>query len=82
MLLDAAMILPVDDALATQHAATTEPMAVGLHAARAGGFSDEPAVIYGCGPVGLATIGAFETGRRRARSSRPTSRSGAASWPA
>ena len=60
MLLDAAMILPVDDALATQHAATTEPMAVGLHAARAGGFSDEPAVIYGCGPVGLATIGALK----------------------
>ena len=60
MLLDAAMLLPVDDALATQHAATTEPMAVGLHAVRAGAFVDEPAVIYGCGPVGLATIAALK----------------------
>ncbi len=60
MLLDAALILPVADSLATAHAAATEPMAVGLHAARAGGFSAEPAVIYGCGPVGLATIAALK----------------------
>ena len=33
MLLDAALILPVADSLATAHAAATEPMAVGLHAA-------------------------------------------------
>lgn len=60
MVLDASMLLPVADSLATQHAAATEPMAVGLHAVRAGAFSDEPAVIYGCGPVGLATIAALK----------------------
>ena len=65
MVLDASMLLPVADSLATHHAAVTEPMAVGLHAVRAGAFSDEPAVIYGCGPVGLATIagGADRGGR-------------------
>ena len=60
MVLDAAMLLPVADSLDTQHAAATEPMAVGLHAVRAGAFVDEPAVIYGCGPVGLATIAALK----------------------
>ena len=60
MVLDASMLLPVADSLATHHAAVTEPMAVGLHAVRAGAFSDEPAVIYGCGPVGLATIAALK----------------------
>ncbi len=60
MVLDAAMLLPVADSLETRHAAATEPMAVGLHAVRAGKFSDEPAVIYGCGPVGLATIAALK----------------------
>ena len=60
MVLDASMLLPVADSLGTHHAATTEPMAVGLHAVRAGAFVDEPAVIYGCGPVGLATIAALK----------------------
>ena len=59
-LLDAAMLLPVDDSVASEHAATTEPLAVGLHAARAGRFTGgEAAVVYGCGPVGLATIAAL-----------------------
>lgn len=59
-LLDAGMILPVEDSVASEHAATTEPMAVGLHAARAGQFAgSEAAVVYGCGPVGLATIAAL-----------------------
>ncbi len=57
MVLDAGMILPVPDHVSTEEAATTEPMAVGLHAVRAGKFAGaEPAVVYGCGPVGLATI--------------------------
>ena len=38
MVLDAGMVLPVPDHVATEHAATTEPMAVGMHAARAGQF--------------------------------------------
>lgn len=59
-LLDAALLIPVDDAVPTEHAAATEPLAVGLHAARAGRFSGgEAAVVHGCGPVGLATIAAL-----------------------
>lgn len=57
MVLDASMLLPVADAVETEHAATTEPMAVGLHAVRAAKLAGgEPTVVYGCGPVGLATI--------------------------
>ena len=57
MVLDAGMMLPVQDSVDTEHAATTEPMAVGLHAVRAAKLvSGEPTVVYGCGPVGLATI--------------------------
>ena len=57
MVLDASMLLPVEDSVETEHAATTEPMAVGMHAVRAAKLSgDEPSVVYGCGPVGLATI--------------------------
>ncbi len=61
MVLDASLALPVADSVPTEHAATTEPMAVGLHAVRAGKFSGgEPAVVYGCGPVGLATIASLK----------------------
>ncbi len=57
MVLDASMLLPVADSVPTEHAATTEPMAVGMHAVRAAQLSGgEPTVVYGCGPVGLATI--------------------------
>ncbi len=57
MVLDAGMLLPVQDSVPTEHAATTEPMAVGLHAVRAARLTaGEPTVVYGCGPVGLATI--------------------------
>ena len=57
MVLDASMLLPVADNVPTEHAATTEPMAVGMHAVRAAQLSGgEPTVVYGCGPVGLATI--------------------------
>ena len=57
MVLDASMLLPVEESVDTEHAATTEPMAVGMHAVRAAKLSGgEPTVVYGCGPVGLATI--------------------------
>ena len=60
-ILDAAMMIPVADSVPTEQAATTEPLAVGLHAARAGKFSGgEAALVYGCGPVGLATIAALK----------------------
>lgn len=60
MILNEALLLPVPGGLPTEHAALTEPMAVGLHAVVKGqlGASDAPLVI-GCGPVGLAVIAAL-----------------------
>jgi threonine dehydrogenase-like Zn-dependent dehydrogenase len=57
MVLSEPMLLEVPNGLSTEHAATTEPMAVGVHAvARAQlGPRDVPLVV-GCGPVGLAVI--------------------------
>jgi len=60
MVLAAGMVLPVPNGLATEHAALTEPMAVGVHAvakARLEAY-DAPLVIGG-GPVGLAVIAAL-----------------------
>jgi threonine dehydrogenase-like Zn-dependent dehydrogenase len=60
MRLSEALLLEVPSGLPTDHAALTEPMAVGLHAVRRGGVTpaDAPLVI-GCGPVGLAVIAAL-----------------------
>ncbi len=60
MLLSAGFLLPVPNGLATEHAALTEPMAVGLHAVAMAKLqkADVPLVI-GCGPVGLAVIAAL-----------------------
>ena len=61
MVLSGAMLLAVPNGLATEHAALTEPMAVGVHAvakARLDAY-DAPLVI-GCGPVGLAVIAALK----------------------
>ncbi len=57
MVLTEAMLLEVPNGLSTEHAALTEPMAVGLHAVEKAnlGSEDLPLVI-GCGPVGLAVI--------------------------
>ena len=45
-----------------RHAALTEPMAVGLHAAnRSGLAAGDGAVVVGCGPVGLAVIAALRS---------------------
>lgn len=61
MLLSAAMLLPVPNGLATDLAALTEPMAVGLHAVNRSGIAQaEKAVVLGCGPVGLAVIAALK----------------------
>lgn len=61
MLLSESLLLPVPNGLAPEHAALTEPMAVGLHAVEKArlGRDDVPLVI-GCGPVGLAVIAALE----------------------
>jgi len=61
MTLSAALLLPVPNGLATEHAALTEPMAVGLHAVNKARLepADAPLVV-GCGPVGLAVIAALK----------------------
>jgi 2-desacetyl-2-hydroxyethyl bacteriochlorophyllide A dehydrogenase len=60
MVLSELFLLPVPDGLATEHAALTEPMAVGVHAVAKGRLEpgDAPLVI-GCGPVGLAVVAAL-----------------------
>jgi threonine dehydrogenase-like Zn-dependent dehydrogenase len=60
MRLTEALLLPVPNGLATEHAALTEPMAVGLHAvAKARLGPDDAPLVIGCGPVGLAVIAAL-----------------------
>jgi threonine dehydrogenase-like Zn-dependent dehydrogenase len=61
MVLNDAMLLPVPNGLATEHAALTEPMAVGLHAVIKAQLSASDApLVLGCGPVGLAVIAALK----------------------
>jgi threonine dehydrogenase-like Zn-dependent dehydrogenase len=61
MLLPAGMLLPVPNGLATEHAAMTEPMAVGIHAvAKARMEAGDASLVIGCGPVGLAVIAALK----------------------
>ena len=60
MRLSEALLLPVPDRLATEHAALTEPMAVGVHAvAKVRLEPDDAPLVIGCGPVGLAVIAAL-----------------------
>lgn len=60
MVLSEPLLLEVPNGLATEYAATTEPMAVGVHAVNRAnlGPRDAPLVV-GCGPVGLAVIAAL-----------------------
>jgi threonine dehydrogenase-like Zn-dependent dehydrogenase len=60
MRLSEALLLPVPNGLSTEHAALTEPMAVGVHAvAKACLEPDDAPLVIGCGPVGLAVIAAL-----------------------
>src|SRR5271168_2110564 len=61
MRLTEGLLLPVSNGLSTEHAALTEPMAVGYHAVQMARLDkrDVPLVI-GCGPVGLAVIAALK----------------------
>jgi threonine dehydrogenase-like Zn-dependent dehydrogenase len=60
MRLSEALLLEVPNGLATERAALTEPMAVGVHAvARARLEPDDAPLVIGCGPVGLAVIAAL-----------------------
>jgi threonine dehydrogenase-like Zn-dependent dehydrogenase len=57
MLLSEPLLLEVPNGLAAEHAALTEPLAVGIHAvAKANVRGDEAPLVIGCGPVGLAVI--------------------------
>src|SRR5579864_3903114 len=61
MLLSEALLLEVPNGLAAEHAALTEPLAVGIHAvAKANARGDEVPLVIGCGPVGLAVIAALK----------------------
>ena len=58
--------LPVPDALSTDLAALTEPLAVGEHAVGLAGLAEgQPCLVVGCGPVGLAVIAALQGSRPR-----------------
>lgn len=57
MVLAAPLLLEVPNGLSSEHAALTEPLAVGIHAvAKASLEGDEAPLVIGCGPVGLAVI--------------------------
>jgi threonine dehydrogenase-like Zn-dependent dehydrogenase len=61
MVLQELLLLPVPDALGTDLAALTEPLAVGEHAVGLAGLSPgQPCLVVGCGPVGLAVIAALK----------------------
>jgi threonine dehydrogenase-like Zn-dependent dehydrogenase len=60
MVLTEPLLLEVPNGLATEYAATTEPIAVGVHAvAKANVTPRDAALVVGCGPVGLAVIAAL-----------------------
>jgi threonine dehydrogenase-like Zn-dependent dehydrogenase len=61
MLLSEALLLEVPNGLAPEHAALTEPLAVGIHAVeKADVRGNEVPLVIGCGPVGLAVIAALK----------------------
>ncbi len=61
MRLGESFLLPVPNGLLTNHAAMTEPLAVGIHAvAKARMSPDDVPLVIGCGPVGLAVIAALK----------------------
>jgi threonine dehydrogenase-like Zn-dependent dehydrogenase len=60
MRLTEALLLPVPNGLATEHAALTEPLAVGVHAVNKARLEpDDAPLVIGCGPVGLAVVAAL-----------------------
>ncbi|HJQ60000.1 MAG TPA: zinc-binding dehydrogenase [Vineibacter sp.] len=60
MVLSEALLIEVPNGLAAEHAALTEPLAVGIHAVeKANASGEEVPLVIGCGPVGLAVIAAL-----------------------
>ncbi|MBP7704696.1 MAG: zinc-binding dehydrogenase [Caulobacter sp.] len=61
MILTEMLLLEVPNGLSTEHAALTEPMAVGDHAVASAALDkNSVALVIGCGPVGLAVIAALK----------------------
>jgi threonine dehydrogenase-like Zn-dependent dehydrogenase len=61
IVLTEAMLHEVSNGLSSEHAALTEPLAVGEHAvAMAGPGPDQVFLVVGCGPVGLAVIASLK----------------------
>ena len=55
------LLLEVPNGLSSEHAALTEPMAVGYHAVEKAQIQpDDLPLVIGCGPVGLAVIAALK----------------------
>jgi threonine dehydrogenase-like Zn-dependent dehydrogenase len=62
MVLQEGLLLAVPDAVSTEMAALTEPLAVGEHAVGLSGLTPgQPCLVVGCGPVGLAVIAALRS---------------------
>jgi threonine dehydrogenase-like Zn-dependent dehydrogenase len=61
IVLTEALLHEVPNGLSSEHAALTEPLAVGEHAvAKADAEADHVFMVVGCGPVGLAVIAALK----------------------
>jgi threonine dehydrogenase-like Zn-dependent dehydrogenase len=61
ILISEALTLPVPNGLSPEHAALTEPLAVGAHAVAMGDpQADHVFLVIGCGPVGLAVIASLK----------------------
>jgi 2-desacetyl-2-hydroxyethyl bacteriochlorophyllide A dehydrogenase len=57
LVVDAERLVAVPDHLPTEHAALTEPLAVGVHAVATARLTPgAPALVVGCGPIGLAVV--------------------------
>jgi 2-desacetyl-2-hydroxyethyl bacteriochlorophyllide A dehydrogenase len=57
LVVDAERLVAVPDDLPSEHAALTEPLAVGVHAVATARLTPgAPALIVGCGPIGLAVV--------------------------
>lgn len=62
MVLTERLLFPVPNGLSAEHAALTEPFAIGEHAvARANVPSGAVIMVVGCGPIGLAVIAALKS---------------------
>lgn len=60
MILSAPLLLRVPNGLSAEHAALTEPVAVGMHAVNKSNVTvGEKTLVIGCGPIGIAIIAAL-----------------------